>query len=103
MNFSPFLAKLCTCFHFSTIVGTKGEHRKCVTNTPYSAANGSERPMKLNSRAHYKGEDLTNLLPDGLVWFQDKLQPSVSNGLSKRSEDRVKKNPLSIGSTDSID
>lgn len=40
---------------------------------------------------------------DGLVWFQDKSQPSSSNGTSKRSEERLKKNPLSIRSTASID
>lgn len=46
-------------------------------------------------------EKWTDVLPDGLVWFQDKSQ--ISNGISKRSEERLKKNPLSIGSTASID
>lgn len=48
-------------------------------------------------------EDRTDVLPDGLVWFQDKSQPSISNGISKRSKERLKKNPLSIRSTASID
>lgn len=43
-------------------------------------------------------ENRTDFLPDSLVWFQDKSQPSISNGISKRSEERLKKNPLSIGS-----
>lgn len=48
-------------------------------------------------------EDRTDVLPDGLVWFQDKSQPSISNGISERSKEHLKKNPLSIGSTASID
>lgn len=55
--------------------------------------------MKLKTHVPCKGETLTNSLPDGLVQFQEKLWSSTSNGIPKTSEEHLKKNPLSTGST----